>query len=88
MIGPPTMAPATLSRPPRITTGMTLRPKKAMAPSSPPRMPPSSTPPMAETTAAMRPGEREDALHRDAHGERHLLARRRWPAWRRRPGCT
>ena len=47
------MAPAMVSRPPRITTGMTLSPKKAMAPSTPPRTPPSSTPPMAETTAAM-----------------------------------
>ena len=50
---PPTIAPAMLSRPPRITTGMTFRPKKAKAPSTPPRMPPRSTPPTAETTAAI-----------------------------------
>src|SRR6266508_970817 len=53
MTRPPTMAPRTESRPPRITTGITFRPKKANAPSTPPRIPPSSTPPIAETTAAM-----------------------------------
>ena len=47
------MAPPTLSRPPTITTGRTLSPRMASDPSTPPRMVASSTPPKAETTAAM-----------------------------------
>ena len=47
------MAPTTLSSPPRMATGITLSPKKASDPSTPPRIAPSSMPPTAETIAAM-----------------------------------
>src|SRR5262249_43105505 len=53
MINPPTIAAWMLSKPPRIVTGTTFKPKKASEPSTPPRMLPSSTPPIAETIAAM-----------------------------------
>src|SRR5206468_3473537 len=50
---PPMIAPGTLSRPPRITTGKTFRPRSASEKSTPPRTLPRMIPPSADTTVAM-----------------------------------
>ena len=76
---PPMMAPATLSRPPRMTTGKTLRPRSASEKSTPPRTLPRMMPPSVETTRGDAPRQREDPL--DAHPQRlgHLLVVRGGP---------
>ena len=51
-ISPPTTAPMIELRPPRITTGKTLRPTRASWLSTP-SIVPQTTPPSAETTPAI-----------------------------------
>ncbi len=71
-ISPPTTAPTTESRPPRITTGNTLKPTRASWLSIP-SIAPQTTPPSADTMPGHGPGEREIAPHVDPHCHRDLL---------------
>src|SRR5262249_60233410 len=50
---PRTRAPATMSSPPRMTTGNTLSPRSAREKSTPPRTLPRMIPPRVDTTVAM-----------------------------------
>src|SRR6185295_14098125 len=65
MMSPPTTAPRTESRPPRITTGNTFRPTSARCTSTP-SMLPQITPPSAETVPAIAHAALEEEPCEDA----------------------
>ena len=73
------MAPVTLSRPPRITTGKTLRPRSASEKSTPPRTLPRMMPPSVDTTVAMHHDSAKIHLTLTPERLRHLLVVRRGP---------